>query len=69
MPQFGWTLIIVGLLITAVGLLWLLVPLGRLPGDLVFDRGGVRIYFPIVTCLVLSALLSGVFWLIRHFSR
>lgn len=69
MPHFGWLLILCGLLMAAVGTLWLLVPLGRLPGDLVFDRGGVRIHFPIVTCLVLSAVLSGLLWLIRYFSR
>jgi Protein of unknown function (DUF2905) len=73
MHNFGWMLIVVGLSIAAVGLLWLLVPaiplLGRLPGDISFERGNFRGYFPLATCLVLSALLTGIFWLVRLFAR
>lgn len=67
----GWMLVLVGLMIAGIGLVWLLVPaipwLGKLPGDIVIQRGGVRIYFPIVTCLLISLLLTGLFWLVRHF--
>ncbi len=67
--NMGWTLIILGLVITAVGLVWVLarsVPwLGKLPGDVRVERDGFRFYFPIVTCLLLSALLSLILWLIR----
>ena len=41
-------------------------PLGRLPGDIVVERGNVTFYFPIVTSLLLSLLLSGLFWLLRR---
>jgi len=42
------------------------LPLGRLPGDLVYKRKNTTVYFPWVTCLVLSVLLSLLLWL---FSR
>jgi hypothetical protein len=51
---FGWMLVIGGLLIAGIGLIWVLAPnlptLGRLPGDIVIERGNSRFYFPIVTC-------------------
>jgi hypothetical protein len=62
------TLIIIGLVILAVGLLWpwlSRIGLGRLPGDIVVEREGGAFYFPIVTCLVISAVLSVVFWFLR----
>ena len=40
--------------------------LGRLPGDLVIDRGGVVIYAPITTAISVSVLLSLVLWLFRR---
>ena len=60
------TLIIVGLLIAAIGVLWpwlgQLSP-GRLPGDVVIRRGSFTLYVPIVTCLILSIVLSLILWL------
>jgi hypothetical protein len=41
-------------------------PLGRLPGDIVVERSNFTFYFPIVTSLLLSLLLSGLFWLLRR---
>lgn len=70
---FGWMLIAVGLVVAAVGLVWVLAPnllkLGRLPGDIVIERGNSRFYFPIVTCIVISVLLSLVAWIIRAVKR
>ena len=55
----GKTLVILGLGLTALGLLVLLgVPLGRLPGDFYVRRGGVSFYFPLATSIVLSILLT-----------
>jgi hypothetical protein len=69
MNEIGKLLVIAGLLLTAVGaLLWSgfgRAWLGRLPGDVQYSRGNVHFYFPIVTCLVLSALLTLVMWLLR----
>jgi hypothetical protein len=62
MPDVGKLLIIVGGFIVIVGLvlaLGLRIPyLGKLPGDISIDRGNVHIYFPIVTCLLLSLVLT-----------
>ena len=70
---FGWVLVIIGLVIAGIGLIWLLVPslprLGRLPGDIVIERENSRFYFPIVTCIVISVVLSLVTWLIRALMR
>lgn len=41
-------------------------PLGRLPGDVVVERGHFTFYFPIVTSILLSLLLSGILWLLRR---
>jgi hypothetical protein len=63
----GPTLVVVGLAVAAVGgLIWLGLPLGRLPGDLAFERGGVRIYVPITTSLLVSAAFMLVSWLLRR---
>ena len=39
---------------------------GRLPGDLIIDRGGVVIYLPITTAIIVSVILSAVLWLFRR---
>ncbi|RMD63379.1 MAG: DUF2905 domain-containing protein [Alphaproteobacteria bacterium] len=62
-------LITLGLILIALGLLWPLahkLGLGRLPGDLMFERDGVRIYVPLATSLVISVVLSLLFWLINR---
>jgi membrane protein implicated in regulation of membrane protease activity len=62
MPEIGKLLIIVGGFIVVVGLVLVLgmrIPfLGRLPGDISVNRGNVHFYFPIVTCLLLSLVLT-----------
>jgi uncharacterized protein HemY len=60
-------LIVVGLLIAGIGVLMSLgVPLGRLPGDITVRRGSVSFHFPVVTCIVLSVVLTLVLsWLRR----
>jgi hypothetical protein len=68
---FGWMLLVLGLVIAGVGLVWILAPsipwLGRLPGDIRIERENFRFYFPLVTCLLLSLILSLVVWLLRLF--
>ena len=60
-------LIVVGCLIVAAGVLMKVgVPIGRLPGDLVIRRGSGTFYFPIVTCIVVSVVLSLVAALFRR---
>lgn len=61
-------LVLIGLVIIAIGLLWpwlLKLPLGRLPGDIVVNRDNFRLYFPITTSILVSIILSVLFWLFR----
>jgi Protein of unknown function (DUF2905) len=63
------TLIIIGLLIVAVGVLWpwlQKIGLGRLPGDFVIRREGFTFYAPIATGILASIVLSVVLWLLRR---
>ncbi|MBC8867935.1 MAG: DUF2905 domain-containing protein [Planctomycetes bacterium] len=73
MQHPGWAMVIVGLVIAGISAIWLLAPhipwLGRLPGDIAVEGKSVRFYVPIVTCIVLSLLLTGILWLVRYFSR
>ncbi|NWG53054.1 MAG: DUF2905 domain-containing protein [Hydrogenophilaceae bacterium] len=62
-------LIIAGLIILAIGLLWPWLSklgLGRLPGDIVIRRDGFSFYFPLMTCLIVSAMLTLAFWFFRR---
>ena len=61
-------LIAAGVLLLAAGLLWPFVSryFGRLPGDIVVRRPGFTFAFPIVTCLVISLLLTLLLWLFRR---
>lgn len=66
----GKILIIFGILLIVAGLLFLYdgkIPfLGRLPGDIRIERENFSFYFPLGTCLLLSVLLSLIFWLFRR---
>jgi len=60
-------LIVLGVLLIAAGLAVKAgLPLGRLPGDIVIHRGNSTFYFPIVTCLVVSVVLSLLAALLRR---
>lgn len=70
-PQLGKTLIYAGLALVALGLLVLAgdkLPfrLGQLPGDINYRGKNTSVSFPIVTCLLLSAIASLVMWLINR---
>ena len=59
--------IIAGLILVGIGLAMKLgLPLGRLPGDIVVQRGNGTFYFPIVTCIVISIVLSLISFLLRR---
>jgi hypothetical protein len=63
----GKALIAVGVLIALTGVLIQAgVPIGRLPGDIVIRRGNSSFYFPIVTCIVISVVLSLIGMLFRR---
>lgn len=70
MSELGRPLIVVGAVLLLVGLFLTFGPripgLGRLPGDVVWRRGNTTVYFPVVTCIVLSIVLSLLFGLFRR---
>lgn len=62
-------LILLGLLIAAIGMLWpwlSKLPFGHLPGDIVIDRPGFKLFAPFTTMIVLSLVLSLIVWLLRR---
>jgi hypothetical protein len=69
-PELGKLLVIVGFVIVVLGvLLWTGIGtgwLGRLPGDIRLERGNSVLYFPIVTCIIISIALSLIFSLFRR---
>jgi NAD/NADP transhydrogenase beta subunit len=60
---FGVGLILIGLLLWSGSLSWF----GRLPGDIRIERDSLRLYLPIVSMLLVSAVVSLVLYLIRRF--
>jgi hypothetical protein len=66
----GKMLVIAGLVLAVVGaLLWAGFGkgwFGRLPGDIQFSRGNFTFYFPLVTCLLVSVILTLVLWIFRR---
>lgn len=67
----GKGLVLLGLILVVVGGIIVLtgkVPfLGKLPGDIRIEKSNFSFYFPVVTCLLLSALLSLIFWIVSWF--
>lgn len=66
----GRTFIIAGCVLLVVGIIFTLAPkfptwLGRLPGDISIKRENFSFHFPLMTCLLLSALISFIMWLFR----
>jgi hypothetical protein len=62
-------LIGLGLVILMTGVMWPVlsrIGLGRLPDDIMFQRGGATFYFPLVTCIIISIVLSALFWLFNR---
>jgi hypothetical protein len=70
MSDFGRLLILFGLVLVGVGLLLTLAGklpwLGKLPGDIYYKSDHVTVYFPLATCIVISAVLSVLVWLFRR---
>ena len=64
---FGGVMVLLGIIIMLAGRSNL--PIGRLPGDVVYRGKHTTFYFPLVTCIVLSFVLSFVMWIIGRLSR
>jgi len=74
LSELGRVLLVVGIVLVGVGALLVFgakLPfrLGRLPGDIVYQGRNTTFYFPIVTCLVVSLVLTLFFWIINIFRR
>lgn len=62
-------LIILGIAFVLIGITWPWIstlPLGRLPGDIVIEKENYTFYFPITTMVIISLIISFLFWLFRH---
>ena len=70
MNDLGKFLVLAGLAVAAIGaLLWSGFGkgwLGRLPGDINYSKGDFSFHFPVVTCLIISAILTLLMWLFRR---
>jgi len=74
MTELGKLLLVVGGLIVLIGAVLLFadrlnLPLGRLPGDFVYRGKNTTFYFPLATSIILSIVLTLVFWLIGRLRR
>ena len=61
-------LIILGILVLATDILWPWIsklPIGRLPGDIIIDKPGLKVYIPITTMILVSLIVSAILWLLR----
>jgi hypothetical protein len=73
--QLGRFLVVVGVILVALGLIVMagsrfsFFGLGRLPGDIAYKGKNFQFYFPIVTCLVFSAAVTLLFWLISLLTK
>ena len=63
---FGVSLVLLGFLLTGAGKIPLLNRLGRLPGDIIIHRGRLTLYFPWVTCLLVSLVFYVLFNIFRR---
>ena len=62
-------LILLGIILIAVGVAWLIgerLGFGRLPGDILIERGNFKLYIPIMTSIVVSVVLTAILWLINR---
>ena len=67
MMGIGKLLMTLGVVLFIVGLLMQFIQIGKLPGDIVFKKGNTTFYFPIMTSIILSLVLSLIFYFIGKF--
>lgn len=65
MTGIGKLLIVAGIVLVVIGVLWQFI--GKLPGDIVIKKGNTTFYFPIVTSIIVSIVLSVIFFLLGRF--
>lgn len=70
MNSFGKMFIVLGIVFIIIGILFLLnikIPFGKLSGDIVIKNETTSFYFPIVSCIIGSIILSFIFWIVSKF--
>lgn len=67
MTGLSKTLMVIGAVIFLLGLLMPILHLGKLPGDILIKKGNATFYFPIVTCIIISIVLSVIFHFLGRF--
>lgn len=67
MNQWPKTIMIVGVVIFAVGFLMQFIKLGRLPGDIIIKKENATFYFPLMTSIIVSVILTGLVYVIGRF--
>lgn len=67
MSALSKTLMIIGAIIFVIGFLMPILHLGKLPGDIFIKKGNTFLYFPVVTCIVISIILSVIFHFFGRF--
>ncbi|MGM9930342.1 MULTISPECIES: DUF2905 domain-containing protein [Bacillaceae] len=67
MNQLPKTIMIVGVVIFAVGFLMQFIKLGRLPGDIIIKKENTTFYFPLMTSIIVSVILTGLLYVIGRF--
>ena len=69
MRELGKGLLLMGVILAAIGAALMFLPRWRMPGDIVYRGKNVTVYFPIVTCIVISVVLTLVLWIVSAFRR
>jgi hypothetical protein len=68
--SLGKVLIIIGLVIAAMGVLMVITPrvpwLGKLPGDIIIKKENFQFYFPVTTCIIISIIVTLLFYLFKR---
>jgi Protein of unknown function (DUF2905) len=67
MMGIGKLLMTIGVVLFIIGFLMQFIQIGKLPGDIVFKKGNTTFYFPIMTSIILSIVLSLIFYFIGKF--
>lgn len=61
----GKIFLLIGVIFIIIGIIWNYI--GKLPGDIVVKKGNVTVFFPIMTCIVVSIILTVIFYIINKF--
>lgn len=74
MAELGRALLLIGVILSVAGVVLIFagrtgLPLGQLPGDITYRGKHAVVYFPLATCIILSLVLSLIFYLISRFHR